>query len=535
MARFSYGGAPGRGNPVGRPRIPATPPADGIELSDASLVGLRRRVIHSARGNYVGTETTVHVRGVLNPLATSRLLPGYPSPALPAGPGQVTYTPGVTLSPIPRSRLGPGGTFEAIRNALEQPRRQLWLECGGHVVLYAPHPGFNMDADAGPKCVQCDIYQAHGSKSIVVDLGYVCVTYDAHVYTADTHTILETEQEAHERIDQDGFSTVTITGRALLDAGRLDYLNRLGRTGVVPDDFRNYLVTPPSNGMKRVSLDVTAASNGRELRWTVVDRETSHTVVQTRFGVTRIEATHTGGAGLENVGDAIYGGGMAAAREALRRKEAEEALEKKAPPIPGAGKLLGWGLLALKVIKAANAVIPRHSHTVVARVWGNRRSTREGLRKVAMDVCDDRIDRTIAAAGIGVTGAGLRAAAGVPLIRSVQDDLMGKFCEARVMIQTPPLLNTNFGWPEMPDTEFVRGSAGGGIGGIIISPGSGTNPPLPGQGGTAVNVRGGTVARIAATCLLGAYGTPRAAEQDGPSVGDGHGYTTNRPPINSGP
>lgn len=530
MARFSYGAIPGGGSPVGRPRIPTTPPADGVELQDACLLGINRRVVHTARGNYAGTESVVRVRGVLNPVATSFLPPPFPSPSLPGLTGSL-YSPGLTVTPTRRQRLAPGSTFEAIRNVLEQPRRQLWLEAGGHVILYSPSPGLNMDADNGPKCIGFEIVQWLGSKSAVVDLSYQTTQYDAHLYTTTPSVLIETEQEASEHIDQDGYSTVTIRGRALFDASRLDQINRLAAAGRVPDDFRRYLFIPPSDGMKRVSLDVHAPSDGRSLEWTIVDREMAHTILAIRFGVTRMEGSHTVYVQRESIEE--NNGGIARAGGSMVRPAGKGAgaagggLAKKALGI--------WGLAASALTGLAAKAIPRVNHRVVVRLWGNRNSNRQSLYLVGQEIIEDRIKKS----GIGdVFGTGFNVS-GWPM-QEVTSDLMGKFVEVTAVVQSGPFasaLSTGTGlgggnvgfknWPVLGQDERIEG----GQSGPILGPGGGVQPPLPGVGGTDVNCRGGLVSRLAATALLGAYGTPRRALPNGPSVGVSPGYLTRVPPT----
>lgn len=545
MAIFIYGAAPASAgfNPRGVPapvgtigvaqgavlgafQIRPPMPRGGVYLQDAALLGFERQPVYDAH-TYIWTRVRVHVRGVFNPVATSYTFAGVAS--------------GTGTDPVFRSRQVPAFTDRAIRHALAQPRRQLYLEAGGTVLLYCPAVGEVCDADSGPKLVGNPIVQALGDKSFLVDVHYECCVNECELFNTTASSMLAHSFSVRESIDQDFYSTITIDGHAIFHRGRLlgNAANQPG-LGVVPHDFLAYLAHPVRPGFQRIDVQVDAPEGGNELRYRTTDREKSHTFLRSR-GVTRIEATHSATTTKPNLEE--YGlmameraAGRLAGAAGIAAGAAGAVAKGGATAAGFAGQASGMGF---GIINDAVGMIPRVRHVLCARVWGDRTARRDNLELVARAVCEARI------AGSQLPGVAWWT------LRNLTHDLSGKFVEAVAWCEVGPIsgagvavlrgLQSIFGankptifdrWPGIDSSEVVQTDRAG----IIIRPGAGDNPggPRPVARGKNVAVHGGLVGRIAATALLGACGTPPEQVLATASEGGG-GYTTTIPPQNDQP
>ena len=406
--------------------------------------------------DYLYTVFRLHVRGIYNPESTV------------SGAG------------------APPTTDIAIRHALLTPRSTLIysqhaLNGQASVVFTSPSGATGVDAHNGPIPLALNVTQVIGTKSWVIE--YAIETYINENTAATKSVLLSHRWRMEESIDQDYFTTRTITGRAIFRTDRLATLS------AVPDDFRTYMAHPIPGGFRRESIHVAASEDGSELDYHLVDRQQASICI--RFGVSRIEATHTAGVtvpGLERIVSAAIGD-IAALGSALGKvgsaHDAPGTFRNSARAYSNLPSMQTWGNMPIRF------------DIVEVRVWGDPSSLRKVLTNVAMVVALGRfseVQTTVATKNL-----------------TVMHDLMGKFVSVRLELMSGPLQTaapigaggTPLVLNAFPDSDDLSQIA------VSITSGAAQSPPPLGD-----NLSIGTyLARMAAQALSDPNDVPDTASE----------------------
>jgi hypothetical protein len=192
--------------------------------------------------------------------------------------------------------------------------------------------------------------------------------------------------------------------------------------GRVPDDFRSALMHPVGTNMQRESIDVAVDDEGTGIEYTLVDQEQMLNIeLRARLlGVTKIEAYHTAEVSKPGAEEVITGIGGATLRTIGQLVQASTG---DTPWGQAVGLLAAGTAGALDIgITSAN-LIPRKTHTIVARVWGSRLSRRVDLENVGLMLCFQRLLQTAISEAMGTVWL------------QITHDLMGKWVEVQVRIK----------------------------------------------------------------------------------------------------
>jgi hypothetical protein len=183
-----------------------------------------------------------------------------------------TYNPEATsYEPGPTENLGidPAITDTAIRYALMEPRKQLLIEAddaAGTIVLESPAPGFNVDADNGPKPLYCNVTQITPA-TWTVAWGIQTDIIECPEMDDDTSPITSSRFSQTQHTGENHLTTITTKG---VTCFRTDQLDNLGRAA---DFYRDQVIPGCPLNFKRTTVNVMVASPGNILAWTVVDQE----------------------------------------------------------------------------------------------------------------------------------------------------------------------------------------------------------------------------------------------------------------------
>lgn len=386
---------------------------NGVAIEVLKTVVCRRRVVLDGP-TYLWSEWYIHVRGLLNPAATSY-----------AGAGGAE-----------RPTLGrtPSLTDSTIRHLLAQPRQKLVftaappdptrpglpdlnvLQGGGGslVILDCPEttfaaggvaPNFTgsadfdeyfTDAQNGPFPSIYNVVRIDGMRTFHVEFAVTARVNECYNYYSDPAVLLSHRWTESHDVDRDGFTRRSVRGHAVF---RSDVLLNLGTH---PDDYRAALFHPIARNCQRQNVRVTAHEDGCRLDYSFTDQEVSHYIIPTH--VSRIEAFGTIHQTRPNTGDAASGFWKAAG--ALLRKS-----------FSGAASALADGLL------------PFESGTIVIRVWGTRRASLILLVKVAEKVFLAKMPDIFAGGGPGVPYYGIDS--------DLTFDFVGKYVELRATVTVP--------------------------------------------------------------------------------------------------
>jgi hypothetical protein len=186
-------------------------------------------------------------------------------------------------------------TDVAIRHYLKVPRKQLVFTVGPYTLLSSPLASYVTDAHNGPMPRDVIVRTIHGSKTFAVRFLIETSLLECPATPGEGPALVSHRWTESHAVDQDYFTVRTMRGRAKFRSDLL--LN----TNIAPDDFRSTLVAPIPLGFKRENISVTATSDGTELLYEVVDRETYQPLGQ-QSSVTRCEAHYRYGS--------LKGGGM---------------------------------------------------------------------------------------------------------------------------------------------------------------------------------------------------------------------------------
>ena len=487
----------------------------GVLLTRLELLSYEREPMWNGP-DYLATIHRLRVRGIYNPEVNAYDFASgaIPSDALPAAalrPTSVIATGagntrdsalagilalkgnpvGVTAALPPAQSRGVMGptTDRAIRHFMMQPRRRLIYSVGQSPLLVSP--GLNSDGTAaqrdvynGPMPLACDVVHLSGTRSFQVDYAIETYVNEAGLYVNPASVLLSHRWKRRESIDQDMYSTIVTEGAAIFRTDRLAFLGR------VPDDFRTALFHPVVPGYVRRGWDIEASEDGSQLRYALVDKQTHLRVVPP--GVTRIEAFLTA--------EVTEGRPMAAVASGL-------------------GGLSSKNPLSLdSFVKFFGSFIPLVELSFVVRVWGNDRSTRKSLERVAIGIARARLQQMSA----GFDAISKKLAGGSA---SLTHDLNGSFVEFTLSVATTPadaaltFDGTNFPNPTVffpdddPAVSTVPSDATDGYLMYDVAQQNdlyqaGFLTPKDATTGNRTGTRSGLIRSLAAAALLGQDATP---------------------------
>jgi hypothetical protein len=342
-----------------------------VSIEVLKTVACRRRAVLDGP-TYLYTEWFIHVKGILNPSATSYIgfEPGDPR----AGPNS-----------------NPSYTDAVIRHQLMQPRKKLIFTAAGPgaipgdppalgidgldgaggtlVILECPPPNggrdgppnftggpaadkYLWDAQNGPFPSIFNVLRIDGLRSFHVEWACTVRVNECYNFYSSPAVLLSHRWSQTHDIDRDGYTTRSVRGHAIFRSDVLKFRNAR------PDDFRAALFHPVGRNMERQNVVVVAEEDNCRLSYRFEDVEVSHNVVPTH--VSRIEAFAVVRRNdPSNVG--IAGSVARAFLSAL-------------------GGSFAGSLVSL------TGILPGMAVTLVCRVWGTRRASRALLRNVATQV-----------------------------------------------------------------------------------------------------------------------------------------------------
>lgn len=419
MAFVTYGGPPGT----------STDHPQAINIEIAHVLGYSRRPIYDGP-TYLYTEYELHVRGIVNPEATS-------------------YVARVDGSYAAQKGEYPSATMRAIQHALLQPRRQLIYDQmqPGREVLISPHskgaPGagvYNLDSSNGPFPLYADNFQTFGTKSVILNFGIktrISECPRVAVGAGGGSVMLSHRWTAERGLDQDFYTTLVRRGHAYFDTARLEAL------GAVPDDFFGALLPPPGFGFKRTSVQAVAHEDGHRVDYVVVDREVPISIISRADAyISRIEAWHSATIEREDLIRRLTAGVRGGVSGAKRGGDV----------VPVLGHIIGGIAGGASAMVGVN--IPNQSHSFNVRVWGSRLSKRGitgGLEAYAAAIIVHRMKLVAGALDIAKFG----------FTTTTTHDLMGKWVQVSAHFKMglfKLLLPEGIGvFPPMPESEDVPG------------------------------------------------------------------------------
>lgn len=393
----------------------------GIVFTVIKTLAYKRQPIWDGP-NYLYTRHKFHVRGVLNPLATSYDWGG--------GPALLGITPPVAPVNAPI-------TDGWIRQQLAKERQQLIVRNGDTIVLQSPRPGFPVDCSFGPFPSTYDVVYCGGIKTYLIEFAVETDIDESYLY-GDTklgpsppRTMLSHLWSITDGMTLDYFTTRTIRGHAIFNAEQLVTL------GANADDFRYYLFHATPNGMRRDQIEVNITEDGTTCEYTIVDREVYAPLTTNRF-ISRIEATHRVSldrtdpvlAEIQKIfGAALTAGGAVGARP---------------------GHDVASGVRAAAMATYQN--MPKLTHHIHVKVFGNNNASRDTLRAVAVRIMVRRLSDSPIGSLAFMKKSGMHV--------SLLDDIMGSYSELDAVWQAGPILTVDVGgsgvaWPMMWGSDSV--------------------------------------------------------------------------------
>jgi hypothetical protein len=390
---------------------------NGVHIDILRTVACRRRVVLDGP-TYLWTEWYIHVRGVLNPSATS-YISRLPGDAFAIGGSLPAYTDATIRHQLmqPRKKLvytaaGPGANPGDPPNLGVTAAVEGVAGVGGSLVILETPPPLNPDAppnskggpagdryltDAqnGPFPTVYNVVRVDGIKTIHIEFAVTARVNECFNYYSSPAVLLSHRWTQTHDVDRDGFTRRSVRGHGVF---RSDVLRNANAR---PDDFRAALFHPIGRNCERQNVAVVADEDNCRLDYSFTDVEVSHNVVPAH--VSRIEAFAVVGRHDPSTSDV--------AKSFWR------------PALGGARNLLN-------VIGAIEGALPRLSATVVVRVWGTRRASRRLLRNVATRVLTLKLPDPFLGQGGGVPAYTVDTRATF--------DLVGRYVELQATLTAGP-------------------------------------------------------------------------------------------------
>lgn len=351
---------------------------NNVSIDILRTVACRRRVVLDGP-TYLWTEWYLHVRGVLNPHATSYLAQ-LPGDAFAIGGSLPAYTDATIRHQLmqPRKKLiytaaGPGANPGDPPNLGVTAAVEGVGGVGGSlVILETPLPldpdapnfkegvagdRYFTDAQNGPFPTIYNVVRVDGIKTIHVEFAVMARVNECFNYYSSPAVLLAHRWTQTHDVDRDGYTRRSVRGHGIF---RSDVLQFKGR----PDDFRAALFHPIPQNSERQNVRVVADESNCRLDYSFVDQQVSHNNVVKH--VSRVEAFAV--SRRSQPSDVGTLKGLFAALLGLRAR----------PGAPGGSPSAAASALA--------GILPFLSATLVVRVWGTRGASRKLLRNVASRV-----------------------------------------------------------------------------------------------------------------------------------------------------
>lgn len=173
--------------------------------------------------------------------------------------------------------------YDAIRNVLMEPRRDLRILMNGNVMLSVPschklsHP--LRDIENGPKPISFNIQHVAGDQAFLITWKVRAVQSPCGARaTTDATSVMSNRWDISESMDANHAVTRRIVGQMVLT------------TSEIPGHLYKYLVVPPlEKGFRRDEIDFEVQRDGLKCNYTVVDRQIDHAAPwpATRMSVNR--------------------------------------------------------------------------------------------------------------------------------------------------------------------------------------------------------------------------------------------------------
>jgi hypothetical protein len=370
-------------------------------VSYLSVAGLPLDIIHTreiSHGAVLARDgltfechrTVIDVDAVLNPAATSYVLPGDSNAGLPQrSPGQM-----------------PGVTEAAILWRLQQPRVRVVFRSGNGVIVDTPTPLVPCDVRGGPVVEVFSVREIHGDRTFLVSLRIV-----AHTNPSVRSNLVDPSFAAGVRL---AFPILlSHTWRQSADVGR-DHLrvittegvarfrkDELVRRGQVPDNFLSSLAPPLPRDFMRLPVQTSTSEDGTQLQYRIVDKQMHVLPVQNVFGLgptncTWVEAYHSRDITDPSMAQILRSRLGGYLRSVGNMVQQFSNFQNITPA--GGGHLAAFGFGANLVLSASAEwfdvnweAMPVLTEGVLVRAWGSRSATRRGLMTYAAAIALNRI------------------------------------------------------------------------------------------------------------------------------------------------
>lgn len=150
-------------------------------------------------------------------------------------------------------------------------------------------PTINYDVNNGPKPQSINVTQITGNTLFRIEFEVTCCVVACST-TGDAPKqkfgVLSNRWSCRDMIDQDFFTTRTITGELITANGSIS-----------PHEFRDWVIPRLRPGFKRQDMEFTASEDGRVLQYTFTDKEIAYSAPRpaTSWKMTHKESAYDGG------------------------------------------------------------------------------------------------------------------------------------------------------------------------------------------------------------------------------------------------
>lgn len=318
---------------------------------------------------------------------------------------RATTAAGSPLAPTVGLR-SPVLTDVALRHTLMQPRQQLavWFDSDlnpasmlpSEFWVYAPYPGYEVDADNGPKPLECVVTQAVGDgTTFLVRYAIQYALLDCQI-GSNAKAIVSNRYTTSIGWDEAAGEEVrTIQGVAVFNPAVLKKLaTQLGRP-ITGDHYRSELLPPVPKRWQREITNVSVLADGLTIEYVVTDREKQSVYLDqptTKEGfevsgrskrhILKVEATASRRYSQPNAGETLLG----ITDELGSAYFATADAAKASIGIPGTGVEVDLGVLArlgIAALKTTNKLMPSYYETATVTVYGSKYAKRSDLQKFA--------------------------------------------------------------------------------------------------------------------------------------------------------
>jgi hypothetical protein len=344
--------------------------------------------------DYLMTKHTLTVASVINPYATAYTATPTQNPGAAAN-----STTGPYWFPTPSPGTSPMVTAFHLQQQLQVPRKLLWISMPACSTVFFPENAANGDVPTqyndfmnsfvvdprnGPFPRRVIVKEMIGAQTFTCD--FTIEFYTIRSPKTTPNVVLSHRWTQEDSIDLPHYLTRRTTrGRVILRTdSAIDNL-------VWVDDFRDAICMPIIPNCQRTHVDVAVSEDGSTAQYTLVDEEKLMNLRRyvTAMGVTDIQCTHSSEVSkpsgdevlMRAAGAFTYGAGQGAAFGGSI--------------LPGTG--LAGGLLfgAIQVGLTCLQMLPRCTHTIVCRVFGNQVSMRKQMESLGLGIAVERLKQAL--------------------------------------------------------------------------------------------------------------------------------------------